>query len=122
MRHAFWIFFLLILPASAVAGDIQESQSTQQAQTLWEQAVVAKGGREHLHRVNSLLINYQDTVRNFLGVVVHRGDVETLYVFPDKMWGWDDGLPPPFNLTVNVLDVGRDRRCTAYKGSAAPIC
>jgi hypothetical protein len=122
MRLGSWLFFLLILPASAVADEIQESQSTQQAQSLWEQAVEAKGGREQLYRVNSLLISYQETTRNFLGVVVHRGDVERLYAFPDKMWGWDDGLPPPFHLTVNLLDIGRDRRCTLYKGSTAPIC
>jgi hypothetical protein len=110
------------MPAVVVADEIQESQSTQQAQTLWEQAVEAKGGREQLYRVNSLLISYRETARNFLGFVVHRGDVERLYVFPDKMWGWDDGLPPPFHLTVNLLDIGRDRRCTLYKGAAAPIC
>jgi hypothetical protein len=122
IEHAFLVFFILLLPTSAVADEIQESQSTRQAQALWEQAVAAKGGREQLYRVNSLLMSYQETVRNFLGIVVHRGDVETLYVFPDKMWGWDDGLPPPFHLTVNLLDIGRDRRCTLYKGTAAPIC
>jgi hypothetical protein len=120
--RAFWVLFILLLPASAIADEIPEYQNTQQVQDLWEQAVAAKGGREQLERVNSLLISYRETVRNFLGVVVHRGDVERLYVFPDKMWGWDDGLPPPFRLTVNLLDIGRDRRCTLYKGAAAPIC
>ena len=122
IKHALRVLFILTLPASAFAGETQESQNTRQAQALWEQAVAAKGGREQLYRVNSLLISYRDTVRNFLGVVVHRGDVETLYAFPGRMWGWDDGLPPPFSLTVTLLDVGRDRRCALYKGAAAPVC
>jgi hypothetical protein len=89
---------------------------------LWEQAIAAKGGREQLYKVNSLLISYRDTVRNFLGVVVHRGDVEALHVFPDKTWTWDDALPPPFSLTVSWLDASRNRRCVLYKGAAAPNC
>jgi hypothetical protein len=120
--HALCLLFILLLPAAAAAQATQDSQDTRRAEELWEQAVAAKGGREQLHRVNSLLIYYRDTTRNFLGVVVHRGDVEALYVFPDKTWAWDDGLPPPFSLTVGWLDVARNRRCTLYKGATAPVC
>src|SRR4051812_47867497 len=82
-----------------------DEESKQNAQALWEQAVAAKGGRERLHDVNSLVIFYQQTVRNVLGTVVHRGLVERLYVFPDKSWSWDDGLPPPFHLTVSMYNL-----------------
>ncbi|MCA1850416.1 MAG: hypothetical protein LC672_05070, partial [Acidobacteria bacterium] len=81
-----------------------------------------KGGRERLYQVNSLVISYQETVRNFFGVVVHRGVVERLYAFPDKSWGWDDGLPPPFRLSVRTLDLERNLRCTVSAGSSAPLC
>jgi hypothetical protein len=90
------LFVILSLPALAFGHRSQESQNTKQANELWEQAIVAKGGRQQLYGVSSLVMSYQETVRNFLGIAVHRGIVERLYVFPDKSWGWDDGLPPPF--------------------------
>jgi hypothetical protein len=119
-RQALCLLFILLLPAAARAS--QDSQDTRRAEALWEQAVAAKGGREQLYKVNSLLISYRDTVRNFLGVVVHRGDFEALHVFPDKTWSWDDALPPPFSLTVSWLDASRNRRCVLYKGAAALNC
>ena len=114
---------LIFLPtASAVAVKGQETQSAGEAKELWEKAVAAKGGRERLYQVNSLVMSYRETVRNFLGVVVHRGVVERLYVFPDKSWGWDDGLPPPFQLSVGWLDIEKDRRCELRAGASAPVC
>lgn len=121
-RHALRLLFILLLPSAAAAQSGQNAQDTRRAEQLWEQAVAAKGGREQLYKVNSLLISYRDTVRNFLGVVVHRGDVEALHVFPDKTWTWDDGLPPPFRLTVSWLDASRNRRCRLSEGTAAPAC
>ena len=112
---------LLLLPPAAPAG-AQEPRDGRRARELWEQAVAAKGGRERLYGVSSLLMSYDETTRNFLGVVVHRGHVEVLHVFPDKTWAWDDGLPPPFRLNVGLLDIERDQRCTAYKGAPAPKC
>jgi len=112
-------FFLLV---SSVAGEAQESQNDLQAKQLWEQAIAAKGGRAQLYRVNSLVMSYQETVRNFTGIVVHRGLVERLYVFPNKVWGWEDGLPPPFHVSVGWLNVERNLRCTMYAGASAPVC
>jgi hypothetical protein len=97
-------------------------ESKQKAEALWEQAVVAKGGRKRLYQVNSLVIFYQETVRNFLGIVVHHGLVERLYVFPDKSWSWDDGLPPPFHLTVSMSNLERNISCTMYAGASSPKC
>ena len=107
-----------------VAAEQAKSQdeSRQKAEAVWEQAVVAKGGRERLHQIDSLLLSYRETVRNFLGIVVHRGDVERLYVFPDKSWSWDDGLPPPFNLTVSMFNLERNISCSMYAGAASPKC
>src|ERR1051325_6883541 len=115
-------FLIFCLPVSSVAGEAQESQGDLQAKQLWEQAIAAKGGRAQLYRVNSLVMSYQETVRNFTGIVVHRGLVERLYVFPNKVWGWDDGLPPPFHLSVGWLNVERNLHCTIYAGGSAPAC
>jgi len=97
-------------------------QNREKAEELWEQAIAAKGGRERLLQVSSLLIFYQETVRNILGIVVHRGPVEKLFVFPSKVWSWDDGLPLPFRLTVGLLDLERDYACRVHVESRPPVC
>lgn len=122
IKSIFRLLIIFLLPLSVNAYQAEVSESTQQAKELWEQAIAAKGGREQLYKVNSLAMWYQDTVRNFLGIIVHRGEVETLYVFPDRMWSWDDVLPPPFHLTVGVLDFARNQRCTLYAGAQKPVC
>lgn len=116
------LLLIFLLPASAASLETRESQNARQAKELWEQAIAAKGGRDQLYKVNSLLMSYTETTRNFLGIVVHRGLVERLYVFPDKLWGWDDGLPPPFQLSVGMLNIERNLRCTIYRGASNPVC
>ena len=120
IRSAFLILFLLAVGATAF-GRIQ-SDNQIKARLLWEQAINAKGGRAQLHTVDSLVMSYEETVRNFLGIIVHRGTVERLFVFPDKSWEWDDGLPPPFRLSIRSLDIENDIRCYFYAGASAPKC
>ena len=122
IRSAFLFLFLLAVAGSTFARSVDQSEDQAKARLLWEQAITAKGGRGQLHNVSSLVMSYEETVRNFLGIVVHRGNVERLYVFPDKSWEWDDGLPPPFRLTVRSLDIEHDMRCYLYEGASAPTC
>lgn len=119
----FSIAIILCLQVTVAAEQTKSKDgSKQKVEALWEQAVVAKGGRERLYQVNSLLISYQETVRNFLGIVIHRGLVERLYVFPDKSWSWDEGLPPPFHPTVSMFNLERNISCRMYAGAASPKC
>ena len=113
---------MLVNSAAGGSAFAQGSDREQEAMILWEQAITAKGGREALHQVDSLAMSYQETVRNFLGITVHRGPVERLYVFPNKSWEWDDGLPPPFKLTVRLLNIERNLRCYLHATAPAPTC
>ena len=119
--HVLTLFISISLAASLSGNAFQESQRAKDAKALWEQAITAKGGREQLYSVNSLVVSYRETARNFLGIAVHRGIVERLYVFPDKSWGWDDGLPPPFRLSIQSVDLERNVRCHVYAGTT-PVC
>lgn len=114
------LVFVLCFPVFATAQ--KKPRNQEQAEQLWELAIAAKGGRERLHQVNSLVVSYQETVRNFLGLVVHRGPVEQLYVFPSRLWTWDDGLPPPFRLLVRTIDLERDLACSASANLNPPAC
>ena len=105
-----------------VKGFQPSQHNRQEAQKLWDTAITAKGGLDRLHQVNSLLIWYEETTRNVLGMVVHRGHVERLYVFPGKVWAWDDGLPPPFRLSVGFLNLEKNLSCRVYVDSMSPTC
>ena len=117
---------LLCIALNIAAASYSRAHATneerQQAETLWEQAIAAKGGRETLMGVKHLAISYDDTARNFLGIAVHRGHFEAVYAFPDKLWVWDDALPPPFGLTLRVLNISQNFRCTLYAKVAKPTC
>jgi hypothetical protein len=124
-RYCQWALALLLMsvsPVLAVASEIQHPTNERKAQILWEQAINAKGGRDRLNTVRSLVMSYDETVRNFLGIVVHRGRVERLYAFPDKSWAWDDGLPPPFRRTLGSLDIEKNLRCRLSDSTNAPAC
>ena len=108
----------LWLPKVVTAKENSDSK----AKVLWEQAIAAKGGRDRLNGVRSVVMSYEDTVRNFLGIKVHRGTVERLYVFPDKSWAWDDGLPPPFRRTLASMDIEKNLRCHLSDSANAPSC
>ena len=120
------IYSLVGIALNIATASYARAQATneerQQAETLWEQAIAAKGGRETLMGVKNLAISYDDTARNFLGIAVHRGHFKAVYAFPDKLWVWDDTLPPPFNLTVRVLNISQNFRCTLYAKVAKPTC
>ena len=115
-------FLLALVLASLFAAGNVYGQDAARTRDLWEKAIIAKGGREQLYKVKTLRIWYNETTRNFLGIPVHRGLVNRLYVFPNKVWAWDDGLPPPFHLSVAWLDIDQDKRCTFYQGASKPVC
>ena len=121
IKLAFWVVVLTAAPSLIIAAERHESER-QEALMLWEQLIAAKGGRESLYRIDSLAMSYEETVRNFLGLVVHRGPVERLYAFPYKSWEWDDGLPPPFRRTVRLLNIEKNLRCFLYSGVPGPKC
>jgi hypothetical protein len=84
-------------PRSMVA----QSQSQPKAQQLWEQAIAAKGGRTRLHSIRNLVIS------STAEYVTHKGTkntvrTEELFVFPNKIWTWEDMRPDVFGLRVDM--------------------
>jgi len=122
VRQFYALLSLAAMLLSPIDTTAQTDPAQHQARMLWEQAITAKGGRDALYRIDSLAMWYEETARNFLGIPVHRGHVEAVYVFPGKLWSWDDGLPAPFHLTLRLLNVSQNLRCTLYEGAAKPIC
>jgi hypothetical protein len=75
----------------------------QEARKQWEQAIAAKGGREKLCGVNNIAISSRAVYGTHLG---KRNSIrqEELFVFPYKMWTWNDMRPDVFGLRVEMYN------------------
>lgn len=74
-----------------------------EAERLWELAVAAKGGRERLHAVNSLLISAGSP----------KYPLIDLYAFPGKFWRWN-ALPEPIGLSIDMMNAERGDAYLTY--------
>ena len=87
---------VLLLAAVLVMGQTREPDAVRQ---VWERMIEAKGGRDRLLEVDSLLM-----------VWPRRGDPDRLwyhdlYVFPNRSWRWADHRPDDvFGLHLDVWD------------------
>lgn len=92
------------------------------AKQMWEEAIAAKGGRERLHGVKTLLVSsvskYHKAPKGISG-----DHTESLYVLPDKWWEWIDSRPGSFGLSTLTFDFGKPVGWEIYTGlsSAQPI-
>lgn len=78
------------------------SKTRQEAERLWELAVAAKGGRERLHSVRSVLVSV--ITRRYLNV--------ELSVFPDKFWRLSNA-PEPLGRSALMFNLERGFGFTA---------
>jgi hypothetical protein len=95
-----WSIALTSITNPALAVKINESPGS-----LWEKALLAKGGRELTWRCENILISKRLKYIKFF----KQYDLvfEDLYVFPDRQWQWDDQRPSVFGLEVMVLNLSK---------------
>ena len=80
------------------------SESTKkEAVRLWEQAVLAKGGRQKLYSIKNMVKVSREEVQ-YSDSKTHHSLVESLFVFPDKTWTWRDYRPSVFGLAMQMYD------------------
>src|SRR5213594_1865308 len=87
-----------------------------EAERIWEQAIVAKGGRERLYAVRNMVIMSSGSYKALRFKISPDRKVESkslkpsglyregLFVFPSKYWAWDDYRPAVFGLWIHVYD------------------
>lgn len=79
------------------------SDSTKtEAEQIWELAIKAKGGRERLLDVRSIIISISADSR-FRGETI-KSQTEHLVVIPNKEWIWDDNRPSVFGLRMTMYN------------------
>jgi hypothetical protein len=74
-----------------------------EARRIWEEAIVAKGGRERLYSVRNVLISSHQ------GYVTHKGKGnqvhrEALYALPNKYWFYDDYGSDVFGIGMHMYN------------------
>src|SRR5215207_8092295 len=101
---------LCLGPTAAVRGS-EENKSQARAKLIWEQAIEAKGGRARLYSINNAVIVSRPIVRFDLFRRT-QPDLVSLFVFPNKLWYWNDMRPSVFGLTINMYDYDSCRHFT----------
>ena len=88
---------------SSVACRFQTNiKQLSRAEQVWEQAIVAKGGRKRLESVRSIFISQRSNYWH--GLKKYEVFTEELAVFPGKSWSWTDYRPDVFGLTVEMYN------------------
>jgi hypothetical protein len=82
---------------------VSDDTSRLEAERLWELAIAAKGGRERLYAVRNLQMSTREHYWHMLKRF--RYIEESLHVFPDKAWGWNDQRDSIFGLSIQVRNL-----------------
>lgn len=86
---------------------------------VWEQAIAAKGGRNRLHAIRNMVISSHGRYKAYL-LKENQFRQETLYLFPDKYWAWDDYRPDIFGLRVSMYNLETNMKYVISDGE--PTC
>ncbi|HEV2882338.1 MAG TPA: hypothetical protein VGX24_13740 [Pyrinomonadaceae bacterium] len=99
--------------APHTSGLLQEN-SRQEADKLWEQAVLAKGGRVNLHAVSNMVASSRIKGTKYL-VKPFTLRYEHFFVFPDRSWTWvDESESGIFDIKVLMLNLERNLTYLTY--------
>lgn len=93
----------------------RETSQSNLAEGLWEQAIAAKGGREALHGVRTLVISARGEYAS-RRLKKNQLRQEVLYVLPDKFWSWSDYRPDVFGLRVQMYNYETSTKYTISEG------
>ena len=103
-----------IIVAGPVATSVmpqtpRETAPSDLAERVWEQAIAAKGGREALHGVRTLVVSAR---RDYPSRKLNKNQIrqEVLYVLPHKFWSWSDYRPDVFGLRIEMYDYERSTK------------
>ena len=113
-----WSIFMIsfwVPPRVSAQKDLEREKALK----IWELAVAAKGGRDRLHSVQSLVISTS-------GTYSHRAKRyqrynEALFVLPNKIWIWNDQRPDVFGLTLEVSNFETNKRFVTNSDREHPI-
>ena len=118
LRSLVCIAVIFICAASTVAHANSQYVDTdrERAETLWEEAIRAKGGRQRLHAIESFVISSTidyHLITPAFGTYVSPGHAdseserERLYAMPGKAWLWE--YTPQFHVSLEATVMNMER-------------
>lgn len=123
----FVLFFGLLFVSLASTGFSQtalktQKDSRQEAERLWEQAIAAKGGRERLYAVENMVVSARFQGHKNLVQKVEL-PLEEFFVFPNKIWRWNDTrrLGMTGRLAIELFDLDRNFGYLLYPDYPNPL-
>ena len=124
IAQTFLIITILVLSggrATAVSkANPNDEINRAEAERLWELVIKAKGGRERLHAVNNVhTISREKYLWWFRLLTI---DYQSLNVFPDKSWEWDDQRGSVFGFAIYLQNFEKNMHL-AYRdtGNGAAV-
>jgi len=96
---------LCLVPVS-ISGQSEDAERSE-ARNLWEQMLVAKGGRDRLLGVKSMV--QTERLRLFAakpGLKDTKTEMVRLFIFPDREWQWYDAGSTVFGLSLYLYNIG----------------
>lgn len=104
---------IFICAARGVAQDDVDA-NRQRAESLWEEAIRAKGGRERLHSIESFVISSTIDVNVITPAFGSRSagghtdsESERLYAMPGKAWLYE--FTPSFDVSLEATVINKER-------------
>src|SRR5262249_44102571 len=101
-------FTLALLVAAAIAGNSTTAAPNQSAaaEALWNQSIVAKGGRARLKAVRNLVVTERTTYTGSQRSEMTTGFTrQRLYAFPARLWEFVDERPGKLGFHVQSFDI-----------------
>ncbi|MGE3465418.1 MAG: hypothetical protein AB7J13_00675 [Pyrinomonadaceae bacterium] len=92
--------FVMLLASLAIGYRVEAQSDIGNATVLWEHVIEAKGGRDRLRAVTSMVV-WSDAVSRSKKFGIR---IVNVYDFPDRTWSWTDQRPGPFGLRVSMYD------------------
>lgn len=96
-------------------------EAQQRAQELWEQAVVARGGRERLHAVASFAIHEKTVFAKPVRGIAERRVDQLVCELPDLCWEFLDYRPGKMEYTVRVVNARTGQGWASHGAAASPF-
>jgi hypothetical protein len=92
---------------TSVSGQVGALDAASNARRFWNEAVVAKGGRDALDAIRTIHVSS------------HAGKDEFLVVYPNKTWEWQDRRPSVFGMEMTMYNGDTGLHYTGQLGQRA---
>ncbi|MGD9629824.1 MAG: hypothetical protein AB7V18_11315 [Pyrinomonadaceae bacterium] len=108
---AITIIVILFFSGTVVAHVKQiemPNNTKKEAERIWELMIEAKGGRDRLHKIETIVKHGEGSY--YAGLKKIKSHTVDVIVFPNKWWTWADDRPSVFGLRMTMYNFDINRQ------------